>query len=34
VVLEGGSSSNLVGATAATRQIIEWIIVYRPDLLK
>ena len=34
VVLEGGSSSNLVGATAATRQIIEWILVYRPDLLK
>lgn len=34
VVLEGGSSSNLVGATAATRQIIEWIMIYRPDLIK
>jgi len=33
VVLEGGNSTNLVGATAATRQIIEWILVYRPDLL-
>ena len=33
VVLEGGNSSNTVGATAAMRQTIEWITIYRPDLL-
>ena len=33
VVLEGGSYTNVVGATAATRQILEWITIYRPDLL-
>ena len=34
VVLEGGNASNLVGATAASRQIIEWISIYRPELLE
>lgn len=33
IVLESGNASNLVGATAAARQIIEWILIYRPELL-
>ncbi|MBI2024070.1 penicillin-binding protein 2 [Candidatus Giovannonibacteria bacterium] len=33
VVLEGGVYTNTVGATAAARQMIEWIDIYRPDLL-
>ncbi len=33
VVLEGGSASNLVGASAASRQIVEWLKIYRPELV-
>ena len=33
VVLEGGSAANLVGAPAASRQIVEWISVYGRELL-
>ena len=34
VVLESGSSKNLIGAPAASRQIVEWIIENRPELLR
>ena len=33
IVMEGGDSTNTVGATASARQILEWISIYRPDLL-
>ncbi|MDP3785040.1 MAG: penicillin-binding transpeptidase domain-containing protein [bacterium] len=32
VVLETGSAQNLVGAPAASRQIVEWLKIYRPEL--
>ena len=31
IVLEGGLSANLVGAPAASRQIIEWLVQNRPE---
>ncbi len=34
VVLEAGLASNLVGAPAASRQIVEWIKTYRPELTR
>ena len=33
IVMEGGDFANTVGATAAAREILEWITIYRPDLL-
>lgn len=31
--LERGHVSNLVGATTATKMMLEWLIIYRPDML-
>jgi len=34
IVLEKGSSNNLVGALFAARQIMDWMSIYRPEYLK
>lgn len=34
LVLESGSASNLIGAPLASRKIIEWLSLHRPELMR